>query len=231
MKEAIILAGGFGTRLKALVDNLPKPMAQVAGRPFLCHVLGHLSDYGYGHVVLSTGYMAEKIEHYFGPEYLGMKLSYAREESPLGTGGAIVNALALCSEQVVTALNGDTLFRIDYNNLENFYNTHPTRLAIVLRHVPDTSRYGSVDVDSQGRITRFIEKNAASGPGWINGGIYMMNRSLLAGFAIGEPFSFEHIILEQNYKTEPIYAYGDNAYFIDIGLPSDYLRAQNELSQ
>jgi D-glycero-alpha-D-manno-heptose 1-phosphate guanylyltransferase len=229
MREAIILAGGFGTRLQSVVSDVPKPMAPVAGRPFLTYLLDRLRKQGYTHIVLATGYLHEKVEEFFGHEYHDVAIDYARELSPLGTGGAIVNALQYCHEEAVTVLNGDTLFDIDHERLCRFAEEKATPLAIVLRQVPDAGRYGSVEIDKGGRITTFKEKNSEAGSGLINGGIYRIQRSLLDGFSLGEKFSFEQELMQQRYRDERYYAYADGAYFLDIGIPEDYSRAQQEL--
>ena len=229
--EAIILAGGFGTRLRSVVSNVPKPMAPVGGRPFLELLLDHLEKHGVSHVVLSTGYMHEKIEQHFGLHYRSISISYAVENEPLGTGGGMRNALTLCHNDNIIVLNGDTLFTINYGNLATFYGSHPTRLAVVLRQVSDTSRYGSVCTDCCDRIARFTEKNAAGGFGAINGGIYMMHRSLLEEYPLGLAFSFEKEVLQGRYTQEPFFAYTSSAYFIDIGIPDDYRRIQEEMAR
>lgn len=229
MKEAVILAGGFGTRLRSVVSDVPKPLAPVAGRPFLAYVLDALVRQGYGHAVLATGYMHEKVEECFGNAYRGMKISYARELTPLGTGGAIVNALQHCTADSVTVLNGDTLFLADLGQLEHYADSKGTQLAIVLRAVPDAGRYGAVETAADGRITAFREKDPSAGAGNINGGIYRLQRRLLDGYAVGQQFSFEKEVMQQRYATEAFYAYADGAYFIDIGVPEDYQCAQTEL--
>lgn len=229
--EAIVLAGGFGTRLRHVVSDVPKPMAPVAGRPFLEHLLDYLHDFGYSHVVLSTGYMAEKIEAHLGDTYRGMRLSYAVETLPLGTGGGMLNALQICEDEVVTVLNGDTLFKVDYKALAEFHSSHDTMLSIFLRRVDDVSRYGAVEIDDGNRITAFREKRAAEGiepqAGWINGGIYMLNRRLLDGYR--GAFSFERDVMQARYEQDHFYAIPSDAYFIDIGVPEDYFRANKEL--
>ena len=214
MREAIVLAGGFGTRLKSVVSDVPKPMAPVAGKPFLTYLLDRLKRQGYGHVILATGYLHEKVEEYFGREYHGISIDYARELSPLGTGGAMVNALQHCSEKYITVLNGDTLFDINHERLCHFADEKKTSLSIVLRQVPDAGRYGSVETDNEGLI---------------NGGIYRVSRNLFDGYTVGEQFSFEKELMQQHYRNERYYAYADGAYFIDIGIPEDYARAQKEL--
>lgn len=226
--EAIILAGGFGTRLRSVVSDVPKPMAPIAGRPFLELLLDHLTPYGFNHIVLSTGYMHEKIEAHFGNSYHGVDISYAIEDTPLGTGGGMRNAIRYCNDDDVVVVNGDTLFKIDYDDLARFFHSRPTRLAVVLRQVPDTSRYGSVTTDCCDRISRFTEKAAAHGTGTINGGIYMLHRSLLEEQPLGQPFSFEKDILQSRYTDEAFFAYTSGAYFIDIGIPEDYQKLINE---
>ncbi len=222
--EAIILAGGFGTRLQSVVSDVPKPMAPIGERPFLEILLDHLLNFKFDHIILSTGYMHEKIESHFGDNYRGVTLSYAVEETPLGTGGGMRNALSFCNQDDIVVLNGDTLFKVDYDALKNFHDAHRTRLTMVMRRVDDTSRYGSVSVDSEGHIINFAEKEAATGSGYINGGIYLLQRSLLEEFELGMAFSFEKELLQKLYKMEYFYAYPSSAYFIDIGIPDDYHR-------
>lgn len=226
--ECIILAGGFGTRLRSVVSDVPKPMAPIGERPFLELLMDYLIDYGCSHFVLSTGYMHEKISHHFGKTYRNVPVSYAVEKEPLGTGGGIRNAMQYCQEDNIVVLNGDTLFQIDYDDLQRFFHAHPTRLAVVLRQVDDTSRYGSVSTDCCDRIVRFTEKSAAGGVGTINGGIYMMDRTLLDSYTVGTPFSFEKDIMQRQFREEAFYAYISGAYFIDIGIPEDYQKLVRE---
>ena len=228
MREAIILAGGFGTRLRSVVSDLPKPMAPVAGRPFLSYLLDDLVQQGYRHVVLATGYMHEKVEEYYGHEYRDIALDYAREFTPLGTGGAIVNGMQHCTEERVTVLNGDTLFHVDHTPLLHT-DLDDCRLAILLRYVPDAGRYGAVEINDKGLITAFREKDPMAGAGLINAGIYHMQRSLLDSYPVGQQFSFEKEVLQP--LREPVRAYAFDGYFIDIGIPEDYQRAQTELPQ
>lgn len=229
MREAVILAGGFGTRLRSVVSDVPKPMAPVAGRPFLAYLLDCIERQGYGHVVLATGYMHEKVEGYFGHRYRDITIDYARETTPLGTGGAMLNALQHCREERVTVLNGDTLFLADHDELCRLADERATRLAVAARRVSDAGRYGSVEVDGDGRITAFREKDPSIGTGLINGGIYRLHRSLFDGWRCGQTFSFERELMQSRYREEAFYALAAEAYFIDIGIPDDYARAQTEL--
>ena len=227
-KQAIILAGGFGTRLQSVVKDLPKPMAPVNGRPFLTYVLDYLIAYGYTKVVLSVGYLHEKVEEYFGSQYKSIEVSYAVESEPLGTGGGIAFALQQCSADNVLILNGDTLFKADLNRLQLFHEQHQSALSIILRHVPDTSRYGSVQTDENQRIVSFTEKNNSRGEGLINGGIYLVKRELMQELSLPQKFSFEKDLMEKYVHDLSFYAMRSDGYFIDIGIPEDYARAQKE---
>ena len=228
-KEAIVLAGGFGTRLQGVVKDLPKPMAPVNGRPFLTYILDYLIDYEYQRVVLSVGYLHEKIVDYFGRNYKTLAIDYAVESEPLGTGGGITNALSKCTADNVLVLNGDTLFKADFTAFEQFHADQASLLSIVLRQVPDTSRYGSVSVDDDRRIVQFTEKKDAAGAGLINGGIYLINKLLFQKFTFPSKFSFEKDLMEKYYTQESFYGMPSDGYFIDIGIPEDYARAQQEL--
>ena len=228
-KEAIILAGGFGTRLKHILPNTPKPMAPIEGQPFLNYLLNNLIAEGFTRIVLSTGYLHEQIEAYYGNRYKTAEIVYAHETTPLGTGGAIRYALEFCQSEDVYVLNGDTMFLIDYAGLAATHQLHSSDLTIVLRYVSDTSRYGSVQTDESGRIMAFIEKGNSTSEGYINGGIYLLNKQLFAGVTLSEPFSFEKDIMERRFREELFYTYPSKGYFIDIGVPDDYQRAQQEL--
>lgn len=224
MREAIILAGGFGTRLRHVVSDVPKPMAPVCGRPFLEYLLDHLNQYHFDHVILSTGYLHDKIEQHFGTSYQGVAIDYAFEDHPLGTGGGILNALSCCSSDSVAVINGDTMFRVDFEELYRFHELNSADLSVILRKVDDTSRYGSVRLNNDCRIAAFVEKSSALGPGLINGGIYMLSKSLFEGFSVGDTFSFEKDIMEKQVSRKSFFAYASDAYFIDIGVPEDYFR-------
>ena len=228
-KEAIILAGGFGTRLQGVVKDMPKPMAPVNGRPFLTYILDYLIDYEYQRAVLSVGYLHEKIVDYFGKKYKTLEIDYAVEEKPLGTGGGITNALSKCTADNVLVLNGDTLFKADFVAFEQFHASHESLLSIVLRQVSDTSRYGSVSVDKNGRVVQFTEKANAAGAGLINGGIYLINKQLFQKLTFSSKFSFEKDLMEKYYTQESFYGMPSDGYFIDIGIPEDYTKAQQEL--
>ena len=227
LREAVILAGGFGTRLSHVVSDVPKPMAPVYGKPFLTYVLDKLHDAGIEHVVLATGHLHEVIDSYFLNGYRGMTITCSYESTPLFTGGAIVQAARHIHSDTFLVLNGDTLFDIDFQQLYDFHITHQAHLTVALRHVEDTGRYGAVHTD-QGFITRFVEKDASQGSGDINGGIYCINLSWLISLPLPTKFSFEKELMQTFAGKEAFYGLSFSNYFIDIGIPEDYFRAQEE---
>lgn len=223
--EAIVLAGGRGTRLAHVVPDLPKPMAPIAGRPFLAYLLHSLKDARFTRIVLSVGYRADAIRGYFGSRFETMELAYCEESSPLGTGGGIRAAMRLAEENVVFVVNGDTYVGLDYGAM--FREHAADALTVALTPTNDVARYGSVDVE-QGLVSAFHEKGR-SGPGYINAGVYLMRRDLLEHLAVPQTFSFEQDVLMAHRNTVRPAAFLTSGYFIDIGIPEDYARAQVEL--
>ncbi len=225
--QAIVLAGGFGTRLRARVADLPKPMAPVAGRPFLEYLLDRLAGAGCRRVVLATGHLAERITSHFGDRYCGMGIAYSHEHEPLGTGGAIVQALRALPPEPALALNGDSWLEVDLADFNAWCLTQPERDAMVLRALPDVSRYGSVRLQGE-RVVAFGEK-AGQGPGLINAGIYRLRLSSFAGYPLPQAFSIENDFFHPHAARLGLRGYVSQGHFIDIGLPEDYDRAQTEL--
>lgn len=225
--EAVVLAGGRGTRLAAVVPDLPKPMAPIAGVPFLSYLLQTLVDNGFTRVVLSIGHRAEAIRSYYGDRFKSLELAYCEEASPLGTGGGIRAAMRVARAERVFVVNGDTLAGVDYRAM---LAAHPDdELIVALTPVPDVARYGSVGV-ADGRIAAFREKGS-HGPGYINAGVYLMRRELLESLGLPEAFSFEADVLVARRDSVRPAAFPASGYFIDIGMPDDYQRAQTELPQ
>lgn len=225
--EAIVLAGGFGTRLRQVVPDLPKPMAPIAGRPFLEILLLSLYQKGFSRVVLSLGFMAEKIIAHFGDRYVGMDLVYAVEHHPLGTGGAIRVALAQCASDHVFVFNGDTYLDLEVNDLESMWRSN-RRPVIVVREVSNTARFGKVEING-GRISAFREKGE-SGAGLINAGCYVLAQNALDTFPFGQNFSIEKEYFAKELNRIPIDGFVTHGLLIDIGVPEDYVRAQIELA-
>ena len=228
--KAVVLAGGLGTRLRERVPDLPKPMAPVAGRPFLAYVLDALTRGGFDDIVLAVGYRWEAIRDHFGRDHHGAALTYAVENEPLGTGGAVAHAFAAAAlgrTESALVLNGDTYLGIDFAALRAWHAAVPDATGIVLRRVADTARYGSVRVD-EGFVSGFAEKGE-SGPCLINAGVYILPADVFARFALAGRFSLETDLLQRYCAALRARAWITDAYFIDIGVPDDYARAQTEL--
>ena len=225
--EAIVLAGGFGTRLRTVVSDVPKPMAPIAGRPFLEVLLDALAENGVSHVVLAGGYKKESIRSHFGRAYQSITLDYSVEDTPLGTGGAIKKALALCHDDDVLIVNGDTFFDVDFKKMMTTHKECGAPVTMAIREMTHFSRYGTIAVND-GNVTRMIEKKPCE-QGYINGGIYCVSRHLLDDVT-EDAFSFESDFLAKAVSSMKIRAFISNGYFIDIGVPEDYARAQTELS-
>lgn len=226
--KAIVLAGGLGTRLADITKAIPKPMATVGSRPFLAYLLDHLVEQGVQAAVLAVSYKWELICDYFGDEYRGMPLSYSVEKEPLGTGGAIRHALDMFADEEVVVFNGDTLFRVELEALANSHLKNSSLLTMALKQVRDCGRFGSVQLSADGVITAFLEKSVG-GPGLINGGVYILNRRLFMDFHMPVRFSFEQALVEPNLELIRPHGYQSDAYFIDMGVPDDYVRAQFEV--
>lgn len=221
--EAIVLAGGFGTRLKPCIENLPKPLAPIGGKPFLHYLLDYLYANGVHRAIISTGYMAEYLEETIGGKYRGMVIDYCREETPLGTGGAIKKALGMCRDGYAVAVNGDSFFDVDLFEMHKLHEKSGCPITLAAREVPWAEYSGFLTVEN-GRINGFREKGVKSA-GLINGGIYFINSNALDGVT-EEKFSFEKLILEGGYC--PVAVLESNGYFIDIGIPENYRKAEAE---
>ena len=226
--QAIILAGGFGTRLQSTVGVIPKPVAPVAGRPFLCWLLEYMAAQGITEAVVCLHYMPEMIRGYLGNRYAGIKLTYAVEETPLGTGGAIRHALSLLNtEKPVFVLNGDSLVHVNYiHMLQTHYRKHRL-LTMATSQVGDCSRYSVLNV-SGGQVQSYKARGDASF-GTTSNGFYIMSPALFDGVELDSTFSFEADFLAHHIPVLKPASYNAVEYFIDIGVPEDYARAQTEI--
>jgi D-glycero-alpha-D-manno-heptose 1-phosphate guanylyltransferase len=230
MIPAIVLAGGFGTRLAAVSGGVPKPMVEVAGRPFIEHVLDQLLEAGIERVILAVSYRWELLRDRIGESYRGASISYCVEGEPLGTGGAILKCFQEYGLERALILNGDTLFRVDLTELVASHTKEGASITMALRRLEDTARYGVVTCDASGSIDAFHEKSG-NRPGLINGGIYVIERRVFDGVTLPVKFSFERDFLQQRVaELRPLAVTSDDAYFIDIGIPEDLRRARNELA-
>jgi len=228
IEEAIILAGGLGTRLRGVIKDIPKPMADINGKPFLEYLLFYLNRQGLKKIVLSVGYKYNIIKDYFGDFFLNTELLYSIEDEPLKTGGAILKALNFVNGKDVFILNGDTLFKINLYQFYEFHSTKDSKLTISLKPTEHPDRYGIVDINNSYRIMAFFEKGQKE-KGLINGGIYLLNKEFFLNFDLPDKFSFEKDFLEKCYKDYEFYGFPSDSYFIDIGIPEDYERAKRDI--
>jgi D-glycero-alpha-D-manno-heptose 1-phosphate guanylyltransferase len=222
--QAIVLAGGLGTRLRGVVPDLPKPMAPVAGRPFLAWILDRLVDSGFERVVLAVGYRHEAIRNHFGDAYRGVALQYSVEDRPMGTGGAIRLAADRVTATPVFVLNGDTYLDLDYRAMLKAHPRGGGQMTVAGSEVADVSRYGALDL-KDGHIVGFREKGHA-GPGVINAGTYLLSAGILERIPRGEVFSLEQQLLVPMVSEIRPGAFVTEGMFIDIGVPEDFARAQ-----
>lgn len=224
--EAIILAGGKGTRLQSQVSKVPKPMAPIQEHPFLEYLLAYWMDQGIDHVVLSIGHLAAKVSEHFGDSYRGCKISYSLETQPLGTGGGLLLALSrLKSNDPALLLNGDSFLDLRLDEMKKFHDQKKSSFTLALSHVADNSRYGGVDTDAHDRC---LTMNAPCSD--INGGVYILEPSFVRSWKPSTPTTA--VSLEKDMipswieRGEKIYGWKTSGRFIDIGTPEDYARAQ-----
>ena len=218
--DVLILAGGLGTRLREAVPDRPKVLAPVLGEPYLFHLLRYLEAQSFRRVVLLLGHRAEEVMATVGTTFGSLEVAYSVESSPLGTGGAVRHALPQVQNDCFLVLNGDSFCAGSYSQLIS-----PTQPRILVTSVADTSRYGSVQVDSSLRVRSFSEKNGKSTPGLINAGVYGLQRSQVTLLPASGPASLEqHLLPVLANRGELLAVHGGR--FIDIGTPASYREAQ-----
>lgn len=227
IKEAIVLAGGKGTRLQSVVSNVPKPMAPIGEKPFLALLLQYLQSQGIEKVVLAVGYMYEIIQETFGNSFNGLAISYSVETEPLGTGGAIAKAMTMTEGENVLVLNGDSFIKVELEEIEKHIPYSKSESLLVLKEMRNVSRYGSVVLEND-VITAFEEKQFKE-KALINAGVYVLNKDIFKDKHLPEKFSFEKDFLEKEVEKGNLKGIVTNGYFIDIGVPEDYQKAQIEL--
>lgn len=214
--QGVVLCGGLGTRLRSVINDLPKPMAPVGDKPFLQILLEYLKTQGISEVVLAVSYKYEAIQEYFGDNFQGLKLKYSIEEQPLGTGGGLKKALSVCDDEEIFVFNGDSYFNIVLKNLRLMRGA---KICLALKMMQDFDRYGSVELEGD-FVSAFREKEFLR-RGLINGGVYLLSRQIFEDFDVGESFSFEEF-LQENFKSLKARAVIFEDYFKDIGVPQDY---------
>ena len=225
--EAIILAGGFGTRLASVVD-VPKPMAPINDIPFLEYILNYLAKHHITKIHLAVGYKYQVIVDYFGDNYEGLELNYVIEDTPLGTGGAVKQALEKVISDEVFIINGDTFFDVDLAQMAQQFEQKHASVSLGLKPMQNFDRYGVVEVDENERILAFQEKKYCES-GAINGGIYLLKTNIFEGLDFPEQFSLEQDYFDKYCSKSDFFAFTSDTYFIDIGIPTDYAKAQEEL--
>jgi D-glycero-alpha-D-manno-heptose 1-phosphate guanylyltransferase len=226
--EAIVLAGGLGTRLKSVVAEFPKSLAPVAGRPFLAYLLDHAKKQGIEKFIFALGYKTELIEKFVRKYLPEESFSFSIEKEPLGTGGAIYRACKQVSASDTIVLNADTFFGIKYSQLAGLHEQRKAACTLALKPMKDFDRYGAVNMDEKNTVSGFSEKKYQS-TGNINGGVYALGAGSFLQKSFPEIFSFEKDYLEKECVKGNILGLVSDAYFIDIGVPEDYQRAQHEL--
>ncbi|HUR66826.1 MAG TPA: HAD-IIIA family hydrolase [Chitinophagaceae bacterium] len=225
----IILAGGLGTRLRDTVPG-PKCMAPVAGRPFLFYVINYLRSQGIEKFIFSLGHLHEVIEKYLAEQFPTLNYQCSVEDEPLGTGGAIRLASLVASDKNVVIVNGDTLFRANIREAATFHEDNDAECTLLLKPMKDFDRFGVVQTDKNGLVTKFKEKQPYK-TGNINAGVYLLNIPSFLQKDHPAKFSFEKNYLETAYPRKKIYGLIQDAYFIDIGIPEDHSRAHKELEK
>jgi len=229
INECIILAGGLGTRLRTVVADLPKCMAPVAGRPFIEYVIDYFISQGIEKFILALGYKAEVVIGHIQDRYPHLDVKYSIEIEPLGTGGAIKKACGLVDGTAALVTNGDTLYKVDVQQAAAAFAKQEADCTLVLKPMQNFERYGVVQVNDQNKIIAFKEKQFYQ-EGLINGGVYLLGIESFLKEDFAEKFSFEKDYLEALYAYRSMYAVEQNAYFIDIGIPEDFERAQVEFA-
>lgn len=223
----LVLAGGLGTRLRPLTETVPKVLVPTLGKPFLDHLLADIAGQGYDHFVISVGYLARHIEAHLGDgAALGYRVEYVAEQSPLGTGGAIVRALPALGQTFVV-VNGDTLLELDLAALLRCHREQGALVTMAAAHVPDRGRYGALNLQNA-RVMGFDEKQPGAGPGWINGGVMAMESALFEGAPLG-PFSLEREWLPRILGQ--IAVFKTEGFFVDMGTHETLETLDDELAR
>lgn len=223
--EAIVLAGGLGTRLQGVIGAQPKCMAPVNGRPFLGYLLDYLERQQCTRAIMSLGFKHRVVIDWLEEQYLQFELDCAVENEPLGTGGGILAAMEDAATEHVAIINGDTMFDVDLQKMMEFHKANNAVATLALKKMTDFDRYGVVRTNDKGIITSFEEKKPTA-EGLINGGIYIVNADVFLAQDFPQKFSFEKEFLEKYVGQNKFYGFVDDGYFIDIGIPADYEKAQ-----
>jgi len=230
LPECVVLCGGLGTRLAGIAGPLPKAMVSVAGRPFLEWLIAGLRAEGVTRLVLATGYRAEPIRAHFGDGAgVGVQIRYSHETAPLGTGGALRQALAAVNGEHLLVVNGDTYTRIPVADMLAMQLRNSAQATLLAVRAPERGRYGGLEVSDDGRVIAFREKSTAGGEGWISAGAYLIARSAVEKIPPDRPVSLETELLP-SLVGRGLFAVASGAPFIDIGTPESYRQAASIVS-
>ena len=224
--QPLILAGGFGTRLRSVIDDRPKSMANINGNPFICYLFEFLIKFNLKNIIISSGYMSEIIENEIGDNYKSIKINYSKEESPLGTGGAVKLASNHHHQQYWLIMNGDSYSEYNLSSFFKFHLEKKADISILVKKVEDVSRYGSIKMNNENKILNFVEKGINNKVGYINLGVYIMNLPIIKEISNDSPTSLEYDFFPRMLKKK-IYGYKMKGDFIDIGTPESYLFAKS----
>jgi NDP-sugar pyrophosphorylase family protein len=219
-----ILAGGLGTRLRPALGDQPKVLAEIDGRPFVAYLLDQVAAAGFREVVLCVGFRAEEVERALGSAHGPLRLRYSREPAPVGTAGALRLALPVLAGEQVLVMNGDSYCGADLAAAFGWHREQGSEATLLLVEVPDTTRYGRVELLEDGAICRFVEKQNAAGMGWINAGIYLLARSRIERITAGASLSLEHDVFP-SWVGHGLRGLRTRARFLDIGTPRSYAAA------
>ncbi|SVE10020.1 uncharacterized protein METZ01_LOCUS462874, partial [marine metagenome] len=222
---AVILAGGLGTRLRKVIPDRPKVMAEIKGKPFLYYLFDQLTEVDIDRVIISTGYMAEKIEEIVGSSHKGLQVDYCREDKPLGTGGALKLSGRAVDTEYCLVMNGDSFAEFDLISLMVVHKNSDANITVIVKSVEDSSRYGTIQMGDNNHIIEFSEKSNAASRGLINVGVYLMNTSVLQKITKKTPCSLEYDFFPL-MASKGIYGYETKGEFIDIGTPESFAKAE-----
>jgi NDP-sugar pyrophosphorylase family protein len=222
---AVILAGGLGTRLRSVVADRPKVLAEINGKPFLTYLFDQLLAAGCRSVVLCTGYRGEQVEQTFGQQFNALQLCYSQEQQALGTAGALRLAMPLLVSDPVLVMNGDSYCGADLKAYWDWYCRHRPAASLLLTEVSSSGRYGSVVIDNDGRVVQFREKSKAQGAATINAGIYFLGREVLAAIPPDGFVSLEYEVFPK-LVGQGLFGFATRGRFLDIGTPEDFALAE-----
>lgn len=233
--QAVILAGGKGTRLRSVVNDRPKPMVEVAGKPFLFHLLEYWVEQGVDCFILSVGYMKDKIIESVGSSFEGVPITFVEENAPLGTGGALLHVFNrnTKTEENVIVMNGDTLFRVDVSKMWVVHDKYAATITLAVRQVPMNTRYHGIRIDEESRVIGIDEQGGQGTSTLVNGGVYIINRSLMSLLYqdSGHFVSLENYMFPNLISDGKMYSFVADGFFIDIGIPEDLVAADRLLAQ